>query len=59
MICHGQRYLSALIGTRLFTEEYVSKKVKTWSDEILLLLRLILIVLIVHLFMVWYLSGIV
>ena len=35
--CHGQRHLGAAIGTRLFTEEYVSRKVKIWSDEILTL----------------------
>ena len=35
--CHGQRYLGAAIGTWLFTEEYASKKVKTWSDELLTL----------------------
>ena len=28
--CHGQRHLGAAIGTWLFTEEYVSKKVKIW-----------------------------
>ena len=33
--CHGQRHLGAAIGTRSFTEEYVSKKVKSWSEEIL------------------------
>ena len=35
--CHGQRHLGAAIGTQLFTEEYVSKKVKIWSDEMLTL----------------------
>ena len=35
--CHDQRHLGAAIGTQLFTEEYVSKKVKIWSDEILTL----------------------
>ena len=33
--CHDQHHLGAAIGTRLFTEKYVSKKVKIWSDEIL------------------------
>ena len=33
--CHGQRRLGAIIGTQLYTEECVSKKVKKWSDEIL------------------------
>ena len=39
MTCHGQCHLgaAAAIGTQLFTEEYVSKKVKIWSDEILTL----------------------
>ena len=36
-MCLGQRHLGAAIGTRLFTEEYVSRKVKTWSDELLTL----------------------
>ena len=61
--CHGQRHLSAAIGTRLFTEEYVSKKVKSWLDEILALssiaethLHSAYCALI--LFMVWYPSGI-
>ena len=35
--CHSQRHLGAAIGTRLFTEEYASKKVKIWSYEILTL----------------------
>ena len=35
--CFGQRHLGAAIGTRSFTEEYVSKKVKSWCDEILTL----------------------
>ena len=35
--CHGQSHLGAAIGTWLFTEEYVSKKIKTWSDELLTL----------------------
>ena len=35
--CHSQCHLSAAIGTWLFTEEHVSKKVKIWSDEILTL----------------------
>ena len=48
--CHGQRHPGAAIGTQLFTEEYVSKKVKVWSDKVLYLL--LLIVLIAHLFMV-------
>ena len=34
---HSQCHLGAAIGTRLFTEGYVSKKVKIWSDEILTL----------------------
>ena len=53
--CHSQRHLDAAIGSWLFTEEYVSKKVKTWSDELLTLSSIsesYLIVLIVHLFMV-------
>ena len=39
MTCHGQCHLGTVIGTQLllFTEEYVSKKVKIWSDEILTL----------------------
>ena len=36
IMCYGQRHLGAAIGTRLFTEEYVTKKV-IWSDEILTL----------------------
>ena len=47
---HGQRHLGAAIGTLLFTEEYVSKKVKVWSDKVLYLL--LFIVLIAHLFVV-------
>ena len=35
--CLGQRHLGAAIGSRSFTEEYVSKKVKLWCDEILTL----------------------
>ena len=35
--CHGQHHLGAIIGTQLFTDEYVSKKVKIWSDKILTL----------------------
>ena len=35
--CLGQHHLGAAIGTRLFTEEYVSTKVKIWLDEILML----------------------
>ena len=35
--CEGQRHLGAAIGTRSFTEIYVSKKVKMWSEEILTL----------------------
>ena len=34
--CHGQCHLGAAIGTQLFTEEYVSKKVKIWSDKVLI-----------------------
>ena len=37
MTCLGQWHLGAAIGTRSFTEEYVSKKVKSWCDEILTL----------------------
>ena len=33
--CHDQHHLGAAIGTQLFTEKYVSKKVKIWSNEIL------------------------
>ena len=33
--CLGHRHLGAAIGTRSFTEEYVSKKLKMWCDEIL------------------------
>ena len=36
-MCHGQRHLGAAIRTWLFTEEYVFRKVKTWSDELLTL----------------------
>ena len=32
--CHGHRHLGVAIGTRSFTEEYVSEKVKIWSNEI-------------------------
>ena len=35
--CHGQCHLGTAIGTRSFTDEYVSKKVKSWSEEILAL----------------------
>ena len=35
--CLGQRHLDAAIGSKSFTEEYVSKKVKLWCDEILTL----------------------
>ena len=35
---HSQCYLSDAIGTWLFTEVHVSKKVKIWSDEILTLI---------------------
>ena len=35
--CHGQYHLGAATGMWLFTEEHVSKQVKTWSDEILTL----------------------
>ena len=34
---HGHHHLGTAIGAWLFTEEYVSKKVKIWSDEILTL----------------------
>jgi len=37
IICHGQHHLGAAIGTQSFTDEYVSKKVKSWSEEILAL----------------------
>ena len=37
IMCHGQRHLGAAIRTWLFTEEYVFRKVKTWSDELLTL----------------------
>ena len=33
----GHRHLGAAIGSRSFTEEYVSKKVKLWRDEIITL----------------------
>ena len=32
--CEGQHHLGAAIGTRAFTEEYVSRKVQLWSEEI-------------------------
>ena len=35
--CLGQWHLGAAIGSRSFTEEYVSKKVKLWCNEILTL----------------------
>ena len=35
--CLGQRHLGAAISSRSFTEEYVSRKVKLWCDEILTL----------------------
>ena len=35
--CLGQRHFGAAIGSRSFTEEYVSKKVKLWCDGILTL----------------------
>ena len=37
--CHIQQYLGAAIWKQLFTEEYVSKKVKIciWSDKLLAL----------------------
>ena len=31
----GQRYLGAALGSRTFAEEYVSRKVTDWIDEIL------------------------
>ena len=53
--CHSQCHLDAAIGSWLFTGEYVSFLVKTWSDVLLTLSSIsesYLIVLIVHLFMV-------
>jgi len=38
--CEGQRHLGAAIGSRSFTESYISKKVKMWSDEILRLSKI-------------------
>jgi len=38
--CEGQHHLGATIGFQSFTESYVSKKVKTWSDEILSLSKI-------------------
>ena len=35
--CLGQRHLGTAINSRSFMEEYVSKKVKLWCDEILTL----------------------
>jgi len=34
IFCGGQRQLGAAIGTRSFTESYVSKQVKMWPEEI-------------------------
>ena len=34
--CEGQCHLGAAIGTSSFTESYVSKKVKMWSEESLI-----------------------
>jgi len=31
---HGQRQLGAAIGSRCFAEEYVTEKVRLWSEEI-------------------------
>ena len=56
----GQQQLGAAIGTRSFTEEYVSKKVKLWCDEILTLSTIAKThstVLMVHLFMAFYTNG--
>ena len=54
-MCHGQRHLGAAIGIRLFTEEYVSKKVKIWLDEILSLSS----IAETHPYLcIWYLSEI-
>ena len=59
--CLGQQHLGAAISSRSFTEEYISKKVKLWCDEILtclLLLRHIHTVPTLLLFMEFYTSRI-
>ena len=35
--CYSQRHLGAVVSTQSFTEEYVSQKVKLWSEEIIAL----------------------
>ena len=31
---HGQRHLGAALGSREFTEEYVTTKIKSWTAEV-------------------------
>ena len=56
--CEGQHHLGATIGTRAFTEEYVTKKVQVWSEEIRTLSDITPIVLTVHLPTVLNINGI-